>query len=956
MKNAPASHQNPRQHAASLRHDIRLLGKTLGDVIRECDGKGVYDVIEKLRRTAVKFRREGNERDSRALERAITRLGDKDASSVARAFSYFLQLSNIAEDRDQNRRQRNHELLAHEPTRGSLQGALDTLQKKGISRKKIHACLQQACIVPVLTAHPTEVQRKSTLDIHREIAHQLSLNDTPLTPMESRLLQQKLAGLVATLWQTRMLRWQKLTVIDEIDNALSYYNSTFLKAIPDLYQELGLRLQGLGTSSFDASPSTLPPFLQMGSWIGGDRDGNPNVNADTVEQALLRQSAVALRHYLNEIHTLGKELSISTSLGSASAELMKLARASKDPSEHRLDEPYRRALIHIYARLAATSVILTGKQQAQRPTYEAAPYKHPGAFQADLQTLADSLNRHHGTVVTTLRLSGLVQAVATFGFHLASLDLRQSSDVHERVLTELFRAAGIQWQGKPVVYQRLSEDEKCALLREELQQVRPLVSPWITYSDETSKELAILRMAAQCRQKYGEAAIRQTIISHTETLSDMLEVLVLQQETGLISPSRRGTGLATQSGLMVVPLFETIPDLQRAPEIMAAWLDLPEVAQRVRNTQDSIQEVMLGYSDSNKDGGYLTSNWSLYSTERQLVQVFRKRRVRLRLFHGRGGSVGRGGGSSFEAILAQPPGTVNGQIRLTEQGEVIQGKYKDARVGRWHLENFVAATLESSLSSGTSASATEDQNMARFGNALHYMSQVAEQSYRDLVYNTPGFNDYFFASTPILEIAGLNIGSRPASRKASQKIEDLRAIPWGFSWAQCRVMLTGWYGVGTAIQAYIDNGCENSPATPAQRLKQLQEMARIWPFFRTLLSNMEQVLAKTDLGIARQYAGLVADTRLRNAVFGRITDEFRRTRALFTQVAGHELLEHDSVLRDALAERFAYIDPLNHLQVELLKRHRKSGRKSGKGGTESSAQRAIHMTINGIAAGLRNSG
>jgi phosphoenolpyruvate carboxylase len=524
------------------------------------------------------------------------------------------------------------------------------------------------------------------------------------------------------------------------------------------------------------------------------------------------------------------------------------------------------------------------------------------------------------------------------------------------VLSELFRSAGTQWQGKPVVYEHLPEDEKCALLRQELHQIRPLVSPWLRYSEETTKELAILRMAAHCRQKYGEAAIRQTIISHTETLSDMLEVLLLQQETGLISPSRRGTGLATQTGLMVVPLFETIPDLQRAPEIMGSWLDLPEVIERVRNTQDSIQEVMLGYSDSNKDGGYLTSNWSLYCAERQLVQVFRKRQVRLRLFHGRGGSVGRGGGSSFDAILAQPPGTVNGQIRLTEQGEVIQGKYKDARVGRWHLENFVAATLEASLKAGTSASATEDQNMARYGSALHAMSQIAEQAYRDLVYNTPGFNDYFFASTPILEIAGLNIGSRPASRKASQKIEDLRAIPWGFSWAQCRVMLTGWYGTGTAIHTYVEQGCPNSPATPQERLEQLQEMVKVWPFFRALMSNMEQVLAKTDLDIARQYASLVPNARLRDKVFSRIQAEFDLTHRLFTQVCGHHLLENDHVLRDALSERFAYIDPLNHLQVELLRRHRKSGRKAGRGGTENSAQRAIHMTINGIAAGLRNSG
>ena len=942
--------------SVSLRHDIRQLGKILGDVIRECEGRPVYDGIEKLRRAAVKFRREGNPRDSRALERYIARLGDREATSVARAFGYFLHLSNIAEDRDQNRRQRQLELSAGEPVRGSLQHALNVLRKKGINSRKVLSYLETTCIVPVLTAHPTEVQRKSTLDLHREIARQLALNDDPLTTPERLQLQQRLAGLIATLWQTRMLRWQKLTVTDEIDNALSYYTSTFLRAIPNLYNDLAQRLQPEGKSPFELSTKPMPPFLRMGSWIGGDRDGNPNVDADTLEQALLRQSTVVFRHYLQEVHTLGKELSLSSSLGPASPELMKLAKASRDASEHRADEPYRRALIHVYAKLAATATRLTGRHLAERPTYDAAPYRHPDAFRADLEVLADSLDKHHGSAITRLRLADLIQAISIFGFHLATLDLRQSSDVHERVLTELFRAAGLQRNGKPLNYADLSEEEKVALLREELQQSRPLVSPWIRYSAETEKELSILRMAAGSREKYGEQAIQQAIISHTETLSDLLEVLVLQQETGLITPTRRGNGFSAQSGLMVVPLFETIPDLERAPEIMAAWLDLPEVQKRVKQAHDGIQEVMLGYSDSNKDGGYLTSNWSLYCAERQLVQVFKKRKVRLRLFHGRGGSVARGGGSSFDAILAQPPGTVNGQIRLTEQGEVIQGKYKDARVGQWHLENILAATLEASINSGPAASHTEDKNMARFGAAVHAMSGIAQESYRDLVYNTPGFTSYFFASTPILEIAGLNIGSRPASRKAMQKIEDLRAIPWGFSWAQCRLLLTGWYGVGTAMRRYIDDGHENSPATPQERLAELQEMARVWPFFRTLLSNMEQVLAKTDLEIARQYSTLVPDARLRERIFSRICDEYHLTRDMFRQVAGRDLLDEDTVLRDALNTRFAYIDPLNHLQVELLRRHRKTGGKRGRGGTENSSQRAIHMTLNGIAAGLRNSG
>ncbi len=952
--NQPAT---SNMESSPLRSDIRLLGKTLGEVVKECEGKAIYDVIEKLRRAAVKFRREGNEVDSRILERQISRLADREANSVARAFSYFLHLSNIAEDRDQNRRQREQELHGDTPARGSLQHALDLLKENGIGSRKILRYLEDACIVPVLTAHPTEVQRKSTLDLHREIAGQLVHSGGTLTPSEKRYTEQRLAGLVSALWQTRMLRKQKLTVLDEIDNALTYYTSTFLTTIPRIYQDLSSRLRRPGRTLFDINTAPLPPFLQMGSWIGGDRDGNPNVDASTLEQALLRQSTRALQHYLVEIKELGTEISISQSLGTASPELLALSQASQDPSPHRLDEPYRRAFIHVYARMAATALTITGRQLALRPTYPAPPYSDPQAFQADLQIIADSLRQHHGSLITALRLSGLLQAVSIFGFHLATVDLRQSSDVHERVLTELFKAADVHFNGKAVDYATLSEGDRITLLRQELQQVRPLVSPWMSYSAETEKELAILRTAAAIRRTYGTNAIRQTIVSHTETLSDLLEVLVLQQETGLISPQAGGAGNKPRDGLMVVPLFETIPDLMRGPQIMADWLDMPEVATRVRHAQDGIQEVMLGYSDSNKDGGYLTSNWALYRAERQLVRVFKQRKTRLRLFHGRGGSVGRGGGSSFDAILAQPPGTVNGQIRLTEQGEVIQTKYKDPEVGRWHLETFVAATLEASLAPHTSASKSEDDNMAQFGAILDFMSDVAQQSYRDLVYQTPGFNDYFFASTPILEIAGLNIGSRPASRKASQKIEDLRAIPWGFSWAQCRLMLTGWYGVGTALQTYIDKGCDTSPATSAERLEQLQQMAQVWPFFRTLLSNMEQVLAKTDLGIARRYANLVPDKKLRDSIFGRIEQEFRLTLELFERVAQHGLLAEDEQLKAALGERFAYIDPLNHLQVELLRRHRSARPKRGRDDDgESRTQRAIHMTINGVAAGLRNSG
>ena len=939
--------------AEPLRHDIRLLGRLLGTVIEECEGKRVFDTIETLRRTAVKFRREGNDADGKLLEQRVKRLQGSDPNSVARAFSYFLHLSNIAEDRDQNRRQRARAIASGAPERGSLRDAVQTLGRQGVGVARIRRLLAEACVMPVLTAHPTEVQRKSTLDVHREIAGALTQREGTLTPEELADLDASLLGRVATLWQTRMLRYTRLTVADEIENALSYYRSTFLQVIPRVYGDLSKLLSRESAKPFAAPPAPLEPFLRMGSWIGGDRDGNPNVDASTLERALLRQATVLFEHYLQEVHALGAELSVTTLLIGVDAELLALADASGDDSPHRRDEPYRRALVGVYARLAATAQRLTGQDLARRSTVAAAPYEGPQELSADLAVIAASLAAHHGSPIAKLRLAGLQQAVEVFGFHLATVDLRQSSDVHERALAELFTLAGTQRDGKPLDYLALTEEQRVELLRAELAQARPLASPWIAYSEDTTRELAVLRAAAAGRARYGKQAVRQTIVSHTETLSDLLEVMVLQKEAGLIAPA--GQEIQPEDGLMVVPLFETIPDLERGAEIMAAWLDLPEIRQRVKLAQNGAQEVMLGYSDSNKDGGFLTSNWSLYQAERALVDVFSARNVRLRLFHGRGGSVGRGGGSSFDAILAQPPGTVAGQIRLTEQGEVIQSKYKDAEVGRWHLELLVAATLESSLAPRAEATSAEDAHMAQHGPAMSFMSETAQRTYRGLVYDTPRFADYFFAATPISEIAGLNIGSRPASRKKGQRIEDLRAIPWGFSWAQCRLMLTGWYGMGSAIEAYLETGAPDAPRSRRGRLAQLREMARDWPAFRTLLSNMEMVLAKSDLAIAARYAQLVPQRGVRERIFGAISAEHGRTLAMLKLLTQRELLADNPTLQASLRERFAYIDPLNYLQIDLIRRHR-AAQKHPEAEVDKRVQRAIHLTINGIAAGLRNSG
>ncbi len=939
--------------AEPLRHDIRLLGRLLGTVIEECEGKRVFDTIETLRRTAVKFRREGNDADGKLLEQRVKRLQGSDPNSVARAFSYFLHLSNIAEDRDQNRRQRARAIASDAPERGSLREAVQTLGRQGVGVARIRRLLAEACVMPVLTAHPTEVQRKSTLDVHREIAAALIQREGTLTPDELADLDASLLGRVATLWQTRMLRYTRLTVADEIENALSYYRSTFLQVIPRVYGDLSKLLTRESAKPFAAPPAPLEPFLRMGSWIGGDRDGNPNVDASTLERALLRQATVLFEHYLQEVHALGAELSVTTLLIGVDAELLALAEASGDDSPHRRDEPYRRALVGVYARLAATAQRLTGQNLARRSTVAASAYERPEELSADLAVIAASLAAHHGAPIGKLRLAGLQQAVEVFGFHLATVDLRQSSDVHERALAELFALAGTQRNGKPLDYLALTEEERVELLRAELAQARPLASPWIAYSEDTTRELAVLRAAAAGRARYGKQAVRQTIVSHTETLSDLLEVMVLQKEAGLIAPA--GQDIQPEDGLMVVPLFETIPDLERGADIMAAWLDLPEIRQRVKLAQNGAQEVMLGYSDSNKDGGFLTSNWSLYQAERALVDVFSARNVRLRLFHGRGGSVGRGGGSSFDAILAQPPGTVAGQIRLTEQGEVIQSKYKDAEVGRWHLELLVAAVLESSLAPRAEATSAEDAHMAQHGPAMSFMSDTAQRTYRGLVYDTPRFADYFFAATPISEIAGLNIGSRPASRKKGQHIEDLRAIPWGFSWAQCRLMLTGWYGMGSAIEAYLETGAPDAPRSRRGRLAQLREMARDWPAFRTLLSNMEMVLAKSDLAIAARYAQLVPQRGLRERIFGAISAEHGRTLAMLKLLTQRELLADNPTLQASLRERFAYIDPLNYLQIDLIRRHR-AAQKHPEAEVDKRVQRAIHLTINGIAAGLRNSG
>ncbi|PKO39207.1 MAG: phosphoenolpyruvate carboxylase [Betaproteobacteria bacterium HGW-Betaproteobacteria-4] len=909
-----------------LRDDIRLLGRILGDTVREQEGESVYDIVERVRQTAVRFARDGDPAARDELAALLDPLPRDTTQAVVRAFSYFLQLANIAEDEHHIRRRRAHDLAGSPPREGSLIFALDSLSTAAVSPEVIADFFAHAVVAPVLTAHPTEVQRQSLIRNHRDLARLLDQRERlQMTPEEAAENDLALANAVLTLWQSRMLRPVRLKVLDEVKNGITYFKETFFTELPRLYIQATQQLQ----KRYPDTHWALPPFFRVGSWIGGDRDGNPFVTADILREALRLQSAATLNHYLEEIHELGGELPLSDLLVKVTPELLALAEHSTDHSPQRADEPYRRALSGIYARLAATARALDHVEPVRHEIghADADAYATPDGLRADLKVLANSLKLNGSAALAGRRLRRLLRAVQVFGFHLAPIDLRQNSEVHARSVAELLAGAG-----RCPDYEALSENERISLLTVEIATPRPLYSPYLSYSEETRGELAIFFAAHELRAKYGAAALPNCIISKTDGVSDLLELALLLKESGLLLP-----GAQPKLEVNIIPLFETIEDLQKSAATMAGVFAIPGYRELIAGRGDE-HEVMLGYSDSNKDGGFLTSGWELYKAEIELAQVFKQHGVRLRLFHGRGGSVGRGGGPTYHAILAQPAGAVSGQIRLTEQGEVISTKYGNADTGRRNLEVLLAATLEASLTDHENKVEPAEQ----FHAVMDELSQRAFNAYRGLVYETPGFTTYFRQSTVVSEIALLNIGSRPASRKASERIEDLRAIPWVFSWAQCRLMLPGWYGFGSAVDGYL--------AANPQGLATLRRMVKSWPFFKSVLSNMDMVLAKTDLAIASRYAELVVDAELRGRIFSQIKAEWALTRKhLLAILEQDDFLADNPMLKRSLQLRSPYMDPLNHLQVELLKRHRA-------GETDERVARGIHLSINGIASGLRNSG
>lgn len=880
--------------------DVRFLGKLLGDVIRAHGGDALFQRIEAIRAASVdRYRGIAN---PRGLTAGLESLSLDETVAFVRSFMLFSMLANLAEDRQG----------AAAEDGGTLASALDFLSSQGIGTAQATQMLNRALIVPVLTAHPTEVMRKSMLDHRNRIAALLRLRDAGRSETaEGEPIEQGIAWQIALLWQTRALRRERLYVADEVDTALAYLRDIFLPVVPMLYARWE-RLLGQRPAS----------FLRPGSWIGGDRDGNPHVVADSLRLALSRAAQALLTDYLDQLNSLGAELSLSSELAEVSDAVTALAVGSGDIKSGRVDEPYRRAITGIYARLAATYQKIAGHAPPRPASLSAEPYSDAQSFGADLTILAQSLQSESKVGLNRGgRLARLIRAVETFGYHLATLDLRQNADVHARVVAELLKVAGVAPD-----YQALDEPDRVALLRRELASERLLASPFSSYSEETLSELSIVRAAAEAHQCYGPACITTYIVSKCESVSDLLEVHILLKEAGLY----RGLG-APHAAIMAVPLFETIGDLEKSAHVMTAWLELPEVAAIA--AAHGFQEVMVGYSDSNKDGGYLTSVWSLYRATSSLAGVFEGFGTAMQVFHGRGGAVGRGGGSSFAAIRAQPHGTVQGRIRITEQGEIIAAKYGTPDSAAANLESITSATLLASLENAS----LSDESRRRFAAAMDSLSKSAFRAYRSLVYETEGFSTFFRQMTPLVEISQLKIGSRPASRTNSERIEDLRAIPWVFSWAQARVMLPGWYGVGQALRSFADTGL-------------LHEMLEAWPFFRATMDNLEMVLSKSDMGIAACYATLVEDRALAETIFGRIRDTWLATQEGLLAITGQtRLLEAHPALDASIRLRLPYVEPLNLLQVELLKRHR-AGEKDPR------VRDGIHLSINAIATALRNSG
>ncbi|HEV2266215.1 TPA: phosphoenolpyruvate carboxylase [Streptococcus pneumoniae] len=884
-----------------VQEEVLILTELLEDITKNMLAPETFEKIIQLKELST-------QEDYQGLNRLVTSLSNDEMVYISRYFSILPLLINISEDVDLA-----YEINHQNNIDQDYLGKLSTTIKLVAEKENAVEILEHLNVVPVLTAHPTQVQRKSMLDLTNHIHSLLrKYRDVKLGLINKDKWYNDLRRYIEIIMQTDMIREKKLKVTNEITNAMEYYNSSFLKAVPHLTTEYKRLAQAHGLNLKQAKPIT------MGMWIGGDRDGNPFVTAKTLKQSALTQCEVIMNYYDKKIYQLYREFSLSTSIVNVSKQVREMARQSKDNSIYREKELYRRALFDIQSKIQATKTYLIEDEEV------GTRYETANDFYKDLIAIRDSLLENKGESLISGDFVELLQAVEIFGFYLASIDMRQDSSVYEACVAELLKSAGIHSR-----YSELSEEEKCDLLLKELEEdPRILSATHAEKSELLAKELAIFKTARVLKDKLGDDVIRQTIISHATSLSDMLELAILLKEVGLVDTER--------ARVQIVPLFETIEDLDHSEETMRKYLSL-SLAKKWIDSRNNYQEIMLGYSDSNKDGGYLSSCWTLYKAQQQLTAIGDEFGVKVTFFHGRGGTVGRGGGPTYEAITSQPLKSIKDRIRLTEQGEVIGNKYGNKDAAYYNLEMLVSAAINRMITQKKSDTNTPNRYET-------IMDQVVDRSYdiyRDLVFGNEHFYDYFFESSPIKAISSFNIGSRPAARKTITEIGGLRAIPWVFSWSQSRVMFPGWYGVGSSFKEFINKNPEN--------IAILRDMYQNWPFFQSLLSNVDMVLSKSNMNIAFEYAKLCEDEQVK-AIYETILNEWQVTKNVILAIEGHdELLADNPYLKASLDYRMPYFNILNYIQLELIKRQRR-------GELSSDQERLIYITINGIATGLRNSG
>ncbi|WP_281884122.1 phosphoenolpyruvate carboxylase [Paenibacillus sp. YYML68] len=914
-----------------LRRDVRFLGHILGEVLVHQGGNSLFSIVEKVREMSKSLRAQYSQEMYNELKETINGLEPENRRQVIRAFAIYFQLVNIAEQNHRIRRKRDYERTAGENVQpGSIEDVVRNLKTMNISATEVQEMISGISLELVMTAHPTEATRRAVLDIHQRIAKDVEELDNPnLTFREREELREKLLGEVITLWQTDELRDRKPTVIDEVNNGLYYFDETLFDVLPQVYRELERCLQ----KYYPEEAWHVPSFLRFGSWIGGDRDGNPSVKSDITWKTLSMHRKLAIEKYEEGLHSLMSHMSFSRSIVQVSEELIdsiehdrKSVDLSNDESWRNEKEPYR-----IKVRLMIEKIRNTGKPNVS----EERKYANPEQFKEDLQIIDRSLRNHFADYIADHYVQKLIRQVELFGFYMAALDVRQHSKEHESAMSEILAAMKISEN-----YAELSEQEKIELLTSLLNDPRPITSSYLNYSESTKECLDVYRVIQKAQVEFGRSCISSYLISMTQAPSDLLEVLVFAKEAGLYRHNSDGTVTCT---LQSVPLFETIDDLHAASDIMTTLFQIPAYRKSLDST-NNLQEIMLGYSDSNKDGGVITANWELRVALRAITAAAKKFGVKLKFFHGRGGALGRGGMPLNRSILAQPADTVGGGIKITEQGEVLSSRYSIKGIAYRSLEQATSALITSAL---LARNPQVDENEARYEEIMLDISAQAQQKYQDLIFRDKDFMTFFKESTPLPEIGELNIGSRPSKRKNSDRFEDLRAIPWVFAWTQCRYLLPAWYAAGTGLYSFYQDNPEN--------MKTMQEMYNNWSFFRGLIDNLQMALAKADLLIAKEYGSLIKDQAIAERLYTLIEEEHKRTSEIILSITGQqEILDNVPVIQESIRLRNPYVDPLSYMQVDLLAELRSAHVDAGE--NDPQLLHEVLLTINGIAAGLRNTG